>query len=70
MSISNRRIELSIDPEEEPYKDRIDSYKRKMRLTEVVQTCTSELSGIHVTIGIMNFQFMGCSRLFFSMIDK
>nr|YP_009771423.1 acetyl-CoA carboxylase beta subunit [Angylocalyx braunii]QIT02208.1 acetyl-CoA carboxylase beta subunit [Angylocalyx braunii] len=57
---------VSLDPiefhsEEEPYKDRIDSYQRKTGLTEAVQTGTGELNGIPVAIGIMDFQFMGGS---------
>nr|QWY87113.1 acetyl-CoA carboxylase beta subunit [Pericopsis angolensis] len=57
---------VSLDPiefhsEEEPYKDRIDSYQRKIGLTEAVQTGTGQLNGISVAIGIMDFQFMGGS---------
>nr|YP_010511986.1 acetyl-CoA carboxylase beta subunit [Amburana cearensis]UXL83310.1 acetyl-CoA carboxylase beta subunit [Amburana cearensis] len=57
---------VSLDPiefhsEEEPYKDRIDSYQRKTGLTEAVQTGTGQLNGIPVAIGIMDFQFMGGS---------
>nr|YP_010176211.1 acetyl-CoA carboxylase beta subunit [Tadehagi triquetrum]QSQ71346.1 acetyl-CoA carboxylase beta subunit [Tadehagi triquetrum] len=57
---------ISLDPiefhsEEEPYKDRIDSYQRKTGLTEAVQTGTGQLNGIPVAIGIMDFQFMGGS---------
>nr|YP_009769765.1 acetyl-CoA carboxylase carboxyltransferase beta subunit [Templetonia retusa]QIT00467.1 acetyl-CoA carboxylase carboxyltransferase beta subunit [Templetonia retusa] len=57
---------VSLDPiefhsEEEPYKDRIDSYQRMTGLTEAVQTGTGELNGIPVAIGIMDFQFMGGS---------
>nr|YP_010423901.1 acetyl-CoA carboxylase subunit beta [Girardinia bullosa]USG97542.1 acetyl-CoA carboxylase subunit beta [Girardinia bullosa] len=56
----------SLDPiefhsEEEPYKDRIDSYQRKTGLTEAVQTGTGKLNGIPVAIGVMDFQFMGGS---------
>ncbi|KAG9438754.1 hypothetical protein H6P81_021292 [Aristolochia fimbriata] len=55
---------VSIDPiefhsEEEPYKDRIDSYQRKTGLTEAVQTGIGQLNGIPIAIGIMDFQFMG-----------
>ncbi|CAJ1965152.1 unnamed protein product, partial [Sphenostylis stenocarpa] len=55
---------VSLDPiefhsEEEPYKDHMDSYQRKIGLTEVVQTGTGQLNGILVAIGIMDFQFMG-----------
>nr|YP_009759574.1 acetyl-CoA carboxylase carboxyltransferase beta subunit [Phyllodium pulchellum]QIQ48773.1 acetyl-CoA carboxylase carboxyltransferase beta subunit [Phyllodium pulchellum] len=57
---------ISLDPiefhsEEDPYKDRIDSYQRKTGLTEAVQTGTGQLNGIPVAIGIMDFQFMGGS---------
>nr|YP_010880620.1 acetyl-CoA carboxylase subunit beta [Callitriche hermaphroditica]WHU54407.1 acetyl-CoA carboxylase subunit beta [Callitriche hermaphroditica] len=57
---------VSVDPigfhsEEEPYKDRIDSYQRKTGLTEAVQTGVGQLSDIPVAIGVMDFQFMGGS---------
>nr|YP_008081466.1 acetyl-CoA carboxylase beta subunit [Trochodendron aralioides]ADD31612.1 acetyl-CoA carboxylase carboxyltransferase beta subunit protein [Trochodendron aralioides]AGJ72158.1 acetyl-CoA carboxylase beta subunit [Trochodendron aralioides] len=57
---------VSIDPiefhsEEEPYKDRIDSYQRKTGLTEAVQTGIGRLNGIPIAIGVMDFQFMGGS---------
>nr|YP_009569860.1 acetyl-CoA carboxylase carboxyltransferase beta subunit [Microtea debilis]QBC68117.1 acetyl-CoA carboxylase carboxyltransferase beta subunit [Microtea debilis]QBE86490.1 acetyl-CoA carboxylase carboxyltransferase beta subunit [Microtea debilis] len=57
---------VSTDPiefhsEEEPYKDRIDSYQRKTGLTEAVQTGIGQLNGIPVAIGVMDFQFMGGS---------
>nr|YP_009318975.1 acetyl-CoA carboxylase beta subunit [Graffenrieda moritziana]APA18081.1 acetyl-CoA carboxylase beta subunit [Graffenrieda moritziana] len=57
---------VSLDPiefhsEEEPYKDRIDSYQRKTGLTEAVQTGTGRLNGIPIAIGVMDFQFMGGS---------
>nr|ATL62069.1 acetyl-CoA carboxylase beta subunit [Prismatomeris sp. Kainulainen et al. 39] len=57
---------VSMDPiefhsEEEPYKDRIDSYQRKTGLTEAVQTGIGQLNGIPVAVGIMDFQFMGGS---------
>nr|QFS20252.1 acetyl-CoA carboxylase beta subunit [Mussaenda hirsutula] len=56
----------SLDPiefhsEEEPYKDRIDSYQRKTGLTEAVQTGIGQLKGIPVAVGVMDFQFMGGS---------
>nr|ATL60121.1 acetyl-CoA carboxylase beta subunit [Sipanea sp. Rova et al. 1981] len=56
----------SLDPiefhsEEEPYKDRIDSYQRKTGLTEAVQTGIGQLNGIPVAVGVMDFQFMGGS---------
>nr|QGQ56162.1 acetyl-CoA carboxylase carboxyltransferase beta subunit [Monimopetalum chinense] len=57
---------VSLDPiefhsEEEPYKDRIDSYQRKTGLTEAIQTGTGQLNGIPVAIGVMDFMFMGGS---------
>nr|YP_010131103.1 acetyl-CoA carboxylase carboxyltransferase beta subunit [Benincasa hispida]QPZ75750.1 acetyl-CoA carboxylase carboxyltransferase beta subunit [Benincasa hispida]QSQ72319.1 acetyl-CoA carboxylase subunit beta [Benincasa hispida]UXN84291.1 acetyl-CoA carboxylase carboxyltransferase beta subunit [Benincasa hispida] len=57
---------VSLDPiefhsEEEPYKDRLDSYQRKTGLTEAIQTGTGKLNGIPVAIGVMDFQFMGGS---------
>nr|UXC96200.1 acetyl-CoA carboxylase carboxyltransferase beta subunit [Parahellenia malipoensis] len=57
---------VSMDPiefhsEEEPYRDRIDSYQRKIGLTEAVQTGIGQLNGIPVAIGVMDFQFMGGS---------
>lgn len=57
---------VSLDPiefnsEEEPYKDRIDSYQRNTGLTEAVQTGTGRLNSIPVAIGVMDFQFMGGS---------
>nr|YP_010846530.1 acetyl-CoA carboxylase beta subunit [Dracocephalum cuspidatum]WEV87750.1 acetyl-CoA carboxylase beta subunit [Dracocephalum cuspidatum] len=47
--------------ENEPYKDRVDSYQRKIRLAEAVQTGTGQLNGIPVAIGVMDFRFMGGS---------
>ncbi|KAJ4699918.1 Acetyl-coenzyme A carboxylase carboxyl transferase subunit beta, chloroplastic [Melia azedarach] len=57
---------VSLDPiefhsEEEPYKNRIDSYQRKTGLTEAIQTGTGQLNGIPIAIGVMDFQFMGGS---------
>nr|YP_010957997.1 acetyl-CoA carboxylase beta subunit [Rubia alata]WMZ97934.1 acetyl-CoA carboxylase beta subunit [Rubia alata] len=57
---------VSLDPiefhsEEEPYKDRIDSYQRKTGLPEAVQTGIGQLNGIPIAVGIMDFQFMGGS---------
>nr|YP_011031375.1 acetyl-CoA carboxylase carboxyltransferase beta subunit [Warburgia ugandensis]WQT73274.1 acetyl-CoA carboxylase carboxyltransferase beta subunit [Warburgia ugandensis] len=57
---------VSIDPiefhsEEEPYRDRIDSYQKKTGLTEAIQTGTGQLNGIPIAIGVMDFQFMGGS---------
>lgn len=52
---------IQFHSEEEPYKDRIDSYQRKTGLTEAVQTGTGQLKGIPVAVGVMDFQFMGGS---------
>nr|YP_010620641.1 acetyl-CoA carboxylase beta subunit [Phyllanthus pulcher]YP_010620723.1 acetyl-CoA carboxylase beta subunit [Nymphanthus franchetianus]WAX37950.1 acetyl-CoA carboxylase beta subunit [Phyllanthus pulcher]WAX38032.1 acetyl-CoA carboxylase beta subunit [Nymphanthus franchetianus] len=57
---------VSLDPiefhsEEEPYKNRIDSYQKKTGLTDAVQTGTGQLNGIPVAVGVMDFQFMGGS---------
>nr|YP_010591458.1 AccD [Datura metel]UKB86566.1 AccD [Datura metel] len=52
---------IEFDSEEEPYKDRIDSYQKKTGLTEAVQTGIGQLNGIPVAIGVMDFQFMGGS---------
>nr|YP_009646937.1 acetyl-CoA carboxylase carboxyl transferase beta [Cephalotus follicularis]QCX32014.1 acetyl-CoA carboxylase carboxyl transferase beta [Cephalotus follicularis]UZT28316.1 acetyl-CoA carboxylase carboxyltransferase beta subunit [Cephalotus follicularis] len=57
---------VSLDPiefhsEEEPYKDRINSYQRKTGLTEAIQTGIGQLNGISIAIGVMDFQFMGGS---------
>nr|QZF76564.1 acetyl-CoA carboxylase carboxyltransferase beta subunit [Thunbergia erecta] len=57
---------VSLDPiefhsEEEPYKDRIDSYQRKTGLTAAVQTGVGQLNGVPVALGVMDFQFMGGS---------
>nr|YP_010552588.1 acetyl-CoA carboxylase subunit beta [Amphiblemma cymosum]UTM95969.1 acetyl-CoA carboxylase subunit beta [Amphiblemma cymosum] len=52
---------IEFHSEEEPYKDRIDSYQRKTGLTEAVQTGTGRLNGISIAIGVMDFQFMGGS---------
>nr|YP_010168326.1 acetyl-CoA carboxylase carboxyl transferase beta [Gilliesia graminea]AEX96884.1 acetyl-CoA carboxylase beta subunit [Gilliesia graminea]QRZ01605.1 acetyl-CoA carboxylase carboxyl transferase beta [Gilliesia graminea] len=57
---------VSMDPiefhsEEEPYRDRIDSYQRRTGLTEAVQTGIGQLNGIPVAIGVMDFKFLGGS---------
>nr|YP_011004144.1 acetyl-CoA carboxylase carboxyltransferase beta subunit [Crassula volkensii]WPS93407.1 acetyl-CoA carboxylase carboxyltransferase beta subunit [Crassula volkensii] len=57
---------VSLDPiefhsEEEPYKDRIDSYQTSTGLTEAIQTGTGQLNGIPLAIGVMDFEFMGGS---------
>nr|YP_010378844.1 acetyl-CoA carboxylase carboxyltransferase beta [Astragalus agnicidus]UCS39680.1 acetyl-CoA carboxylase carboxyltransferase beta [Astragalus agnicidus] len=57
---------VSVDPiefhsEEEPYKNRLDSYQERTGLMEAIQTGTGQLNGIPLAIGIMEFQFMGGS---------
>lgn len=57
---------VSLDPiefhsEEDPYKNRIDSYQSKTGLTEAVQTGIGQINGIPVAVGVMDFQFMGGS---------
>ena len=57
---------ISTDPiefhsEEEPYKDRINSYQKETGLTDAVQTGIGQLNGIPVAIGVMDFKFMGGS---------
>lgn len=57
---------VSTDPiefhsEEEPYKDRINSYQKETGLTDAVQTGIGQLNGIPVAIGVMDFKFMGGS---------
>nr|ANA08900.1 acetyl-CoA carboxylase subunit [Syringa julianae]ANA08903.1 acetyl-CoA carboxylase subunit [Syringa pubescens subsp. microphylla]QBS50093.1 acetyl-CoA carboxylase beta subunit [Syringa pubescens subsp. microphylla] len=55
------RIEEEEEEEEEPYKDRIDSYQRETGLTEAVQTGIGQINGIPIAFGVMDFQFMGGS---------
>nr|YP_010379756.1 acetyl-CoA carboxylase carboxyltransferase beta subunit [Astragalus pattersonii]UCS40896.1 acetyl-CoA carboxylase carboxyltransferase beta subunit [Astragalus pattersonii] len=57
---------FSVDPiewdsEEEPFKNRLDSYQKRTGLMEAIQTGTGQLNGIPLAIGIMEFQFMGGS---------
>nr|AKR81091.1 acetyl-CoA carboxylase carboxyltransferase beta subunit [Pentastemona sumatrana] len=52
---------IEFHSEEEPYRDRMDSYQRKTGLTEAVQTGIGQLNGIPVAFGVMDFQFMGGS---------
>nr|YP_010312891.1 acetyl-CoA carboxylase subunit beta [Nyctocalos pinnatum] len=57
---------VSIDPiefhsEDEPYKDRLDSYQTKTGLPEAVQTGIGELNGIPVAFAAMDFEFVGGS---------
>ncbi|XLS67406.1 hypothetical protein HN51_018429 [Arachis hypogaea] len=56
--ISMDPIKFYLKEESEFYKNRMDSYQRKIGLTEIAQRGTSQLNGIFVAIGIMNFQFM------------
>nr|YP_011035746.1 acetyl-CoA carboxylase beta subunit [Stromanthe sanguinea]WRI60058.1 acetyl-CoA carboxylase beta subunit [Stromanthe sanguinea] len=55
------RDPIEFHSEEEPYRNRINSYQRKTGLTEAVQTGIGQLNGIPVAIGVMDFQFMGGS---------
>nr|YP_010014319.1 AccD [Ochradenus baccatus]QOI12826.1 AccD [Ochradenus baccatus] len=55
------RDPIEFHSEEEPYKDRIDSYQKKTGLTDAVQTGTGQLNGIPVALGVMDFMFMGGS---------
>nr|YP_010217570.1 acetyl-CoA carboxylase carboxyltransferase beta subunit [Sansevieria conspicua]YP_010618170.1 acetyl-CoA carboxylase carboxyltransferase beta subunit [Sansevieria trifasciata]QNV48544.1 acetyl-CoA carboxylase carboxyltransferase beta subunit [Sansevieria trifasciata var. laurentii]AEX96913.1 acetyl-CoA carboxylase beta subunit [Sansevieria trifasciata]UBU96794.1 acetyl-CoA carboxylase carboxyltransferase beta subunit [Sansevieria conspicua]WAW83282.1 acetyl-CoA carboxylase carboxyltransfera len=52
---------IEFHSEEEPYRDRIDSYQRRTGLTEAVQTGIGQLNGIPIAVGVMDFQFMGGS---------
>src|SRR4030066_29937 len=52
---------IEFHSEEEPYKNRLDSYQKSTGLQEAIQTGTGHLNGIPVAIGIMDFQFMGGS---------
>nr|YP_010847488.1 acetyl-CoA carboxylase carboxyltransferase beta subunit [Gymnema latifolium]WEV92055.1 acetyl-CoA carboxylase carboxyltransferase beta subunit [Gymnema latifolium] len=57
---------VSLDPiefhsEDEPYKDRLDSYQTKTGLPEAVQTGIGELNGIPVAFAAMDFEFIGGS---------
>nr|UDZ59285.1 acetyl-coA carboxylase beta subunit [Albidella oligococca] len=47
--------------EEEPYIDKINSYKIKTGLTEAVQTGIGKINGIPTAIGVMDFEFIGGS---------
>ncbi|KAF3626808.1 ATP synthase subunit beta, chloroplastic [Capsicum annuum] len=56
---------VSLDPiefhsEEDPYKDRIDSYQRKTGLTEVVQTGIGQINDIPIAIGVMESGLVKC----------
>nr|UFK62549.1 acetyl-CoA carboxylase beta subunit [Phrynium rheedei] len=55
------RDPIEFHSEEEPYRNRINSYQRKTGLTEAVQTGIGQLNGIPIAIGVMDFQFMGGS---------
>ncbi|CAN6462641.1 unnamed protein product [Victoria cruziana] len=57
---------ISMDPiefhsEEDPYRDRINSYQIETGLSEVVQIGIGKLNGIPIAIGVMDFKFMGGS---------
>nr|YP_009567999.1 acetyl-CoA carboxylase carboxyltransferase beta subunit [Fallopia multiflora]QBE85842.1 acetyl-CoA carboxylase carboxyltransferase beta subunit [Fallopia multiflora] len=52
---------IEFNSEEEPYKERINSYQKETGLTEAVQTGIGQLNDIPVAIGVMDFQFMGGS---------
>nr|YP_009262436.1 acetyl-CoA carboxylase subunit beta [Oenothera villaricae]ABW99115.2 acetyl-CoA carboxylase beta subunit [Oenothera villaricae]ANI87013.1 acetyl-CoA carboxylase subunit beta [Oenothera villaricae] len=57
---------LSLDPiefhsEKDPYKGRVASYKRETGLSEAAQTGLGYLKTIALSIGLMDFQFMGGS---------
>nr|AWI72331.1 acetyl-CoA carboxylase carboxyltransferase beta subunit [Tassadia propinqua] len=57
---------VSLDPiefhsEDEPYKDRLDSYQTTTGLPEAVQTGIGQLNGIPVAVGVMDFEFIGGS---------
>ena len=52
---------IEFHSEEEPYKNRLDSYQKRTGLMEAVQTGRGQLNGIPLAIGIMDFQFMGGS---------
>ncbi|KAF3772838.1 Ribulose bisphosphate carboxylase large chain [Nymphaea thermarum] len=57
---------VSMDPiefhsEEDPYRDRINSYQIETGLAEAVQTGIGKLNGIPIAIGVMDFKFMGGS---------
>nr|QXO87277.1 acetyl-CoA carboxylase carboxyltransferase beta subunit [Hoya monetteae] len=53
--------EDEFEEEDEPYKDRLDSYQTKTGLPEAVQTGIGELNGIPVAVGVMDFEFIGGS---------
>nr|QXO87191.1 acetyl-CoA carboxylase carboxyltransferase beta subunit [Leichhardtia flavescens] len=52
---------IEFDSEDEPYKDRLDSYQTTTGLPEAVQTGIGELNGIPVAVGVMDFEFIGGS---------
>nr|YP_010847308.1 acetyl-CoA carboxylase carboxyltransferase beta subunit [Marsdenia tinctoria]WEV91607.1 acetyl-CoA carboxylase carboxyltransferase beta subunit [Marsdenia tinctoria] len=53
-------IEFDLE-DDEPYKDRLESYQTETGLPEAVQTGIGELNGIPVAVGVMDFEFMGGS---------
>lgn len=54
-------VPIELDFEDDPYKDRIDSYQKKTGLTEAIQTGIGQINGIPVAMGVMEFEFMGGS---------
>nr|QXO89048.1 acetyl-CoA carboxylase carboxyltransferase beta subunit [Hoya verticillata] len=58
---SSESNEDEFEEEDEPYKDRLDSYQTKTGLPEAVQTGIGELNGIPVAVGVMDFEFIGGS---------
>nr|QXO87959.1 acetyl-CoA carboxylase carboxyltransferase beta subunit [Hoya omlorii] len=58
---SSESNEDEFEEEDEPYKDRLDSYQTKTGLPEAVQTGIGEINGIPVAVGVMDFEFIGGS---------
>nr|YP_010463986.1 acetyl-CoA carboxylase beta subunit [Scabiosa comosa]UUL71337.1 acetyl-CoA carboxylase beta subunit [Scabiosa comosa] len=54
-------VPFELDIKDDPYIDRIDSYKKKTGLTEAIQTGIAQLNGIPIAMGVMEFGFMGGS---------
>nr|QXO87860.1 acetyl-CoA carboxylase carboxyltransferase beta subunit [Dischidia milnei] len=53
--------EDKFEEEDEPYKDRLNSYQTNTGLPEAVQTGIGEINGIPVAVGVMDFEFIGGS---------
>nr|QXO88949.1 acetyl-CoA carboxylase carboxyltransferase beta subunit [Dischidia nummularia] len=53
--------EDKFEEEDEPYKDRLNSYQANTGLPEAVQTGIGEINGIPVAVGVMDFEFIGGS---------